>query len=339
MRSLSRMFYVMFLFVLVPECYAQEIVLSPGQRLEMSINLPDTEVETTIPVITTVQQPAVPVVQQPMAAPTKVEPKQVAQVKEGNFFDSLPTTPYTKFDMYVNAGHYEPANDDQPNRGDFFSVKLRYRPFQLGPDSWRANIGLFALGEIGAGKVSPNSKYDWNKWLVGPTAKKFGNGWDISLDLGMGKLNSKTPSTKQDDTIVYTSANLNLEQRRKAGKRLFPQTEFYGQVTSSVSGKKTSNTGQNLVKDKKDTSDLIATQWIYDVKVGKTSAITPGALVGIGSEGKMTIRYGGAVKYSAKGEDIVTVSAWQKQVTGSEKDKNYVMVSVNVSGLWRALTK
>ncbi|MDO8592769.1 MAG: hypothetical protein Q7R92_03300 [bacterium] len=242
-----------------------------------------------------------------------------------------------QFDLFMNAGGWHSSGNPKVNAGQYAQGKARYRLLSYSLFGQPAGLGGFVLGETGSGR-SGSSPFSWNKVAVGPSHKIYGKGWDDSTDLGWARQWDKSKNDKQTTDSIYLSNYTNLEQRRRDGKKWFPQTEVILSANIPYDADKTSvRSGKSLPADNKFTAGLDVRQSIYDFDFENRQRLTPGLLLGGGLEAKDGVgKIGPSVKWGAFGQDILIADVFSKFKSGVQGYRWYGALLLNVGGAIKA---
>lgn len=268
-------------------------------------------------------------------APAKVELPVVVYAAEQ-------TKPYIaddKYGAYMTGGGWKSFDTDKDSRGEFLSAQIAYRPILVNMLNHDVRLGGFLLGEIGSGTSLGKYDFEWYKLGGGFSSKIYGNNWDDTTNLGLTGQWDSSNSSKQTTYAVYLSNYLNLEQRRGAGEKWFPQTEvgLYGSFPFSAS-KENNRNGQSMTADNKFSVGLEVKQSLYDFSLNKNHKLVPGLMGGIGVEGDNFFgKLGPFIKWRAFNQDILVLEGFGKKTSSVEGFRGYGLLSANFDGIRKAV--
>lgn len=247
-----------------------------------------------------------------------------------------------RFSMYMSVGGWKSSGNKDESAGQYGQAKIRYRPFAFNLFGHEIGAGGFLMGETGSGSTG---KWDfgWNKLGIGPSAKIYGYGWDASTDLGWTRQWDSGVNDKQVTDSVYLMEFVNLEQRRGADLKWFPQTELMFAAIMPFSASKESTKagktfGQSLPTNDKSVYSVEVKQSIYDFDFNNHMRLTPGILLGGGFEaGNSYGKIGPFVKLAAYGQDILIADLSIKDKSNVDGVRWYAGLMLNVSGAVKAI--
>ncbi len=313
-----------------------------------------TEVQTSI---STVQETRDETATEAEAAVAKTTVKGETEAAESQKTDSkLVATAFTpvvseskksasandQFDWFMIKGGWRSQDNKTVNQGDTYQTKIRYRPFSFNAFGHDVGVGGFFIGETGSGS-SGASDFRWNKLTLGPTAKVYGNHWNAVTELGWSGQWDYGANDKQTTYSGYLLQYLNLEQRRAAKKKAFPQTELVGYFTAPYESSKESTKpgktmGMSLAPTNKAVMGLEIRQSLYDFDLSDHLTLAPGLMAGGGLEATAPFgKIGPFAKLRSYDQDIIIADINLKDVSGVQGYRSYYSVNLVLSGVINAI--
>ena len=247
-----------------------------------------------------------------------------------------------QFDLFMIKGGWRSQDNKTVNQGDTYRAKIRYRPYSFNAFGHDVGVGGFAIGETGSGS-SGSSDFRWNKVTLGPTAKVYGDHWNAVTELGWSGQWDYGANDKQTTYSGYLLQYLNLEQRRAAKKKAFPQTELVGYFTAPYESSKESTKpgktmGMSLAPTNKAVMGLEIRQSLYDFDISDHLTLTPGIMAGAGYEATSPFgKIGPFAKLRSYDQDIIIADINLKDVSGVQGYRSYYSVNLVLSGVINAI--
>jgi len=240
---------------------------------------------------------------------------------------------------YMTGGGWKSFDAAKESEGKFLSGKVRYRPFVFYASGHKVGLGGFLLGEIGSGTSMKKYDFDWWKVGGGVSSKIYGNRWDNSTDLGVTWQKDSGGNSEQNTYSAYLSNYLNLEQRRGAGEKWFPQTEIGLSATIPFSAsKENTKNGQSMTADKKFVLGAEVKQSIYDLSLSDNHKLIPGLMAGVGLEADNVFgKFGPFIKWRAHNQDILMLELFAKKVSSVDGFRGYALLFLNFDGARKAV--
>jgi hypothetical protein len=197
---------------------------------------------------------------------------------------------FDRYDLDIGGGTAITRLEDDSS---FAWIKGRVRPLSICFGSslvQELQFGVWASGAWGEGKdAASESRYSWDRGLVGLTGKLLGRGLTWDLDVGGGRLNNSSNakggrfrSWQHDDVF---SASTHLEWRRRDfGHRGFPKMEIdYEGVWSTEAKERRTREGRPLEPDPldRDRSEAVLAVSLFDQRIGGSQLrVTPSVALG-----------------------------------------------------------
>lgn len=250
---------------------------------------------------------------------------------------AIDLTPDSDLEAYVLFGNKTRTDGGVDNSNNYGSGKVRYRP-----NSWlkkvgdvNVKMGLFGVGQYGAGEAGNTTKtdYNWKKLGGGVTSRiSTDNYWSLKVDVGAAYLGGESDVDKSTDYLLLVSADYRIEQRRAKGtieKKaphtvLFPCTDIHAEWDQAVSSTRESKTGASLKTNENGARVISVTQTIVDIEVAPGHVISPAVLAGAGQVGvkdkfESEYEYGARIGYRYRGTDIIGVNHTERHIPGPDQ--------------------
>jgi len=260
---------------------------------------------------------------------------------------------YQNFALIAGAGWYEKAKKtaEKPgsHKGNYQWLKARG---YLGWTSYNGvDYGGGIFGFLARGKGKDNGyKYDWWKWVVGPTVKMYGDHWDADIDVGLGMQYDKGGidlyKSKQSTPIFLASAHLNMFNLfTDNSSEWFRKSELNLEYVKSFSeDQKHSWNGEALEADPTEieTVELALRQSIYDISLTDTLRVVPEINLALGENiatDQAYFKFGPSASLGWYGQDIFNLALFNYELAlsdGGEDKWHPVAFYIDAGQAWRA---